>query len=97
MKRIGPVLALALITSVTGVSAQEDVARAWAAGCLSWHQPTARVFPALRGQPPAVLVSKMRAFRDGTRKGTVMPQIAKGYTDAQIQAIAGWFGAQPSQ
>ena len=97
MKQSGPVLALVLITSVTRVSAQEDVARGWAAGCLSCHQPTVRAFPALRGQSRDALVGKMRAFRDGTRDGTVMPQIAKGYTDAQIQAIAGWFAAQPSQ
>ena len=96
MKQSGPVLALVLITSVTSVSAQEDVARAWAAGCLSCHQPTERAFPALHGQSRDALISKMRAFRDGTRHGTVMPQIARGYTDGQIDAIARWFAAQPS-
>jgi cytochrome c553 len=36
----------------------------------------------------------MRAFRDGSRPATVMHQIAKGYTDAQIDAMAAWFAAQ---
>ena len=36
----------------------------------------------------------MRAFRDGQRPATVMHQIAKGYSDAQIEAIAGWYAAQ---
>ena len=36
----------------------------------------------------------MRAFRDGQRPATVMHQIAKGYTDPQIDAIAAWFAAQ---
>ena len=36
----------------------------------------------------------MRAFRDGKRPATVMHQIAKGYTDAQIDAMAAWFAAQ---
>ena len=36
----------------------------------------------------------MRAFRDGQRPATVMHQIAKGYSDAQIDAIAGWYAAQ---
>jgi cytochrome c553 len=96
MKHSGPVLALAMMTSVTSASAQQDVARAWAAGCLTCHQPTVRALPVLHGQSRGALVSKMRAFRDGTRNGTVMPQIAKGYTDAQIVAIADWFAAQPS-
>ena len=30
----------------------------------------------------------------GTRPGTIMPQLAKGYTDAQIELVAGWFAAQ---
>jgi cytochrome c553 len=37
----------------------------------------------------------MRAFRDGKRPATVMHQIAKGYTDTQIDAIAAWYAAQP--
>jgi cytochrome c553 len=36
----------------------------------------------------------MRAFRDGQRPATVMHQIAKGYSDAEIEAIAGWYAAQ---
>jgi cytochrome c553 len=36
----------------------------------------------------------MRAFRDGTRPATVMHQIAKGYNDAQIDALATWFSNQ---
>jgi cytochrome c553 len=36
----------------------------------------------------------VQAFRDGKRPATVMHQISKGYTDAQIDAIAGWFAAQ---
>jgi cytochrome c553 len=36
----------------------------------------------------------MREFKSGDRKGTLMPQLARGYTDAQIDAIAGWFAQQ---
>ena len=31
------------------------------------------------------------AFKSGVRPGTVMPQLAKGYSDAQIDALAGYF------
>jgi cytochrome c553 len=36
----------------------------------------------------------MRAFRDGKRPATIMHQIAKGYTDAQIDAVAEHFARQ---
>jgi sulfide dehydrogenase cytochrome subunit len=40
------------------------------------------------------IASQMRAFRDGQRPATVMHQIAKGYSDAQIDTLATWFAAQ---
>ena len=36
----------------------------------------------------------MQDFKSGRAPGTVMPQLAKGYTDEQIDLIAGWFAAQ---
>ncbi|HET7031826.1 MAG TPA: cytochrome C, partial [Casimicrobiaceae bacterium] len=36
----------------------------------------------------------MQEFKSGARPGTVMNQLAKGYTDEQIEALAGWFSAQ---
>ena len=48
----------------------------------------------LAGLPREHIASQMRAFRDGQRPATVMHQIAKGYTDAQIDALAAWFSAQ---
>jgi len=36
----------------------------------------------------------MRAFKSGARPATVMHQLAKGYSDAQIEAIAAYFAAQ---
>jgi cytochrome c553 len=37
----------------------------------------------------------MRAFRDGSRPATVMHQIAKGYSDQQIELIADYFARRP--
>ena len=77
------------------VSAAEMDARALAAGCLGCHQPVANTpLPVLFGQPREAIAGKLRALRDGTQPGTVMPQLAKGYTDAQIDAVAGYFAAQ---
>jgi cytochrome c553 len=50
--------------------------------------------PALAGQPAAQLVEKLKAFQRGERPSTIMQQIAKGYSDAQIDALARWFAGQ---
>lgn len=36
----------------------------------------------------------MRDFRDGRRPSTIMQQIAKGYTETEIEAAAAYFAAQ---
>jgi cytochrome c553 len=78
--------------------AQEN-GRNLAAGCAICHgtqgkpAPNAPLIP-LAGLPQDHIASQMRAFRDGKRPATVMHQIAKGYSDAQIEAIASWFASQ---
>ena len=69
-------------------------ARALAAGCATCHRPGQTRPPALEGVARDELLSRLRGFRDGTRSGTLMPQLAKGYTDAELQAIAAYFAAQ---
>ena len=53
--------------------------------------------PSIAGQSKADLVQKMNEFRDGKRQATIMHQIAKGYTPAQIDMIAGWFAQQKAR
>jgi cytochrome subunit of sulfide dehydrogenase len=36
----------------------------------------------------------MQGFKTGQRKATVMDRIAKGFSDAEIQAIAEWYAQQ---
>jgi cytochrome c553 len=36
----------------------------------------------------------MNAFKNDKRQGTIMHQIAKGYTDAEITQMAAYFAAQ---
>jgi cytochrome c553 len=72
-------------------------ARESAAGCLGCHQPVGGTIPRLHGQSREELAAKFRAYRDGRQSGTVMPQLAKGYTDAQIDAIAAWFATVQTQ
>jgi len=39
----------------------------------------------------------MAAYKSGALSATVMHQIAKGYTDEQIQQLAAYFASQPSK
>ena len=93
-------IAAALLCASPGALAQDASARNLAAGCAICHgtqgkpAPGAPLIP-LAGLPRDHIATQMRAFRDGKRPATVMHQIAKGYTDAQIDALAGWYAAQP--
>jgi cytochrome c553 len=48
----------------------------------------------LAGGSKDYIVAQMKAFKDGKREATVMHQIAKGYSDAEIAALADFFAAQ---
>jgi sulfide dehydrogenase cytochrome subunit len=50
--------------------------------------------PVLAGQPKDVLARSLRDFKAGTRPATIMHQIAKGYTDEQIEQIAAYLAMQ---
>jgi cytochrome c553 len=92
-------IALAAALAATAVSAHaQENPRHLASACAICHGTegkavTKDVIP-LAGLPREHIATQMRAFRDGTRPATVMHQIAKGYTDAQIDAMAGWYAAQ---
>jgi cytochrome c553 len=48
----------------------------------------------LAGMEKAYIVEQLTAFREGKRPATIMHQLVKGYTPAQIDAIAAYFAAQ---
>jgi cytochrome subunit of sulfide dehydrogenase len=48
----------------------------------------------LAGKPKDEIVRKMQEFKSGARPATIMQQLAKGYTDEQIQSLAAWFATQ---
>jgi sulfide dehydrogenase cytochrome subunit len=50
--------------------------------------------PALAGRPKAQLLQMLIDFRDGKRPATVMQQLAKGYNDAQLDALTTYLSAQ---
>jgi cytochrome c553 len=98
MKRILSVLTLAaLCTPATGQQADPHLGRNLAAPCAICHGTNganAGGLPNLAGQPRDYIAQQLRDFRDGKRPATIMHQISKGYTDPQIDALAGFFAAQ---
>lgn len=80
-------------------ASRTDQARNQAASCAVCHGPDGKPpadspVPRLAGRPQAELVELMLNYKNGKRPGTVMPQIAKGYSDADILALAAWFADQ---
>jgi cytochrome c553 len=68
-----------------------------AANCANCHGTYGRAvgaMPALAGQPKMYLVEQMRAYKEGRRTGTIMHQLAKGYTEEQIDAVATFLSQQ---
>ena len=50
--------------------------------------------PRLAGRKAADIVAEMRAFKTGEKPSTVMGRIAKGLTEAEVEAIAAWYAQQ---
>ena len=97
--RLRIVLAAVIGAASSSAHAQENaVARSLAATCANCHGTEGRSasteVASLAGLPKDLIVSQMKAFRDGTRPATIMQQLAKGYTDTQIDMIASFLAAQ---
>jgi cytochrome c553 len=96
-------LALMLLASIasSAVMAENAAAlhaRALAATCANCHGTDGRTttgssIPSLAGMPRDYMMAQLTAFRDGTRPATVMQQLTKGFTDAQLQSVATYFAA----
>ena len=77
-----------------------NLGRNLAAACANCHGTNGvslQGMPNLAGQQRAYLVQQMQDFRAGKRPATIMHQIAKGYTDEQIEALAAYFSAQKAR
>jgi cytochrome c553 len=77
--------------------ANADTGRDIAATCAACHGTDGRsrsAIPSLAGRDKSELSRAMREFREGRRSSTIMQQIAKGYTEAEIEAAATYFAAQ---
>jgi len=89
---------LAVAIGSAGTHAQDaNLGRSLAATCANCHGTNGvsqGVVPTIAGVDKDTLTRMLKEFKAGTRTGTIMPQLAKGYTDAQIETVAAWLAAQ---
>ncbi len=50
--------------------------------------------PTIAGVSKDYFIDTMKAYKSGERPSTIMTRIAKGYTDEEIEAMAGFFAKQ---
>jgi cytochrome c553 len=98
---VTPAAALLLCAplATTAVSAQDELAaRSLAATCANCHGTDGlaqgREIKPLAGMPAERLLALMADFKSGAEPATVMHQIARGYSDAQLRLIAAYFAAR---
>lgn len=97
MRRIAPLAGvLALLLSAAAQAADPHLARNLAATCANCHGTDGRSvggMAVLAGEPKDKLLASLKAFRSGEKPATIMHQISKGYTDEQLDLIAGYFAS----
>jgi sulfide dehydrogenase cytochrome subunit len=93
--------ALAAVSALPAAAQTQDAlyVKSLAATCANCHGTDGRAangssVPALAGMPRAYMVAQLKAFKDGSRPATIMHQLSKGYSEAQIEQIATYFAGQ---
>ncbi|MEX2481905.1 MAG: hypothetical protein WD928_13695 [Gammaproteobacteria bacterium] len=73
-----------------------------AGSCLECHQMSEHqtrdtddaAIPALGGRTAEEILTVLMDYRAGTRSGTIMPRLARGYDAAELAEIATWLAQQ---
>ena len=71
--------------------------RSLAATCANCHGTDGKGvidggMPLINGLTSEQMLAQLKAFKTGAREGTIMPQLAKGYSDEQLETIANQLG-----
>jgi len=89
---------LLLLFCAPALAQEMVVARSLAATCATCHGTGGRaqgdVMRPLAGMKAELMLQALADFRSGAQRGTVMPQIARGYTQAQLNLMASYFAVQ---
>ena len=71
--------------------------RGLAATCANCHGTDGKGvvdggMPLINNLTSEQILTQLKAFKSGAREGTIMPQLAKGYSDEQLEIIAKQLG-----
>ena len=99
------ILAISLLCAANTAVAQTDAGKealyvkSLAATCANCHGTNGKAVEgssvvSIAGLDKAYTIAQMKAFKEGTRPATIMHQLSKGYSDAQIETLATYFAAQ---
>ena len=84
-------LAVSALALTNPAAAQNASPKLLTVSCSGCHGPAGRspgAMPSLYGRTADSIATALRDFRDAKRPSTVMVRFAKGYTDAEIDAVA---------
>ena len=99
-KLFAPFAALCLLAVASGAQAADpNLGRNLAATCANCHGTNGNAvkgagLDSLAGVPKDKTLQKLADFKSGDKPASIMHQIAKGYTDEQLELIAAYFAAQ---
>ncbi len=88
-----------LATAGTAYAADPNLGRNLAATCANCHGTNGHAVPGsgmdvLAGMEKGKLLQKLADYKSGDKPASIMHQIAKGYSEAQLDLIATYFAAQ---
>lgn len=95
-----PLAALCLLAlSGSAQAGDPNLGRNLAATCANCHGTNGHALkdsglPPLAGMDKARILQTLADFKSGKQPASIMHQISKGYSDEQLELIAGYFAAQ---
>ena len=97
VRRTAALAALLAMAASAGSAADTSLGRQKAQACTVCHGAlglsSAPDAPNLAGQPELYVATQLRAYRSGKREHEVMSVMAKPLSDADIDALAGWYAS----
>ncbi|MEO8441912.1 MAG: cytochrome C [Betaproteobacteria bacterium] len=87
-------IALTLIWQFPARAQDADNVRGMAATCANCHAAEGRVYgaiPPIGARDRNTLLQQLKDFKSGVRPATVMHQLARGFTDTQLEQLAAYF------
>jgi cytochrome c553 len=90
-------LAMSGLSQAQSSDATKLYHRGLAATCANCHGTDGKGvvdggMPLINNLTSEQMLTQLKAFKSGAREGTIMPQLAKGYSDEQLEIIANQLG-----